>query len=74
MTPMMHERVRNMFGDAGLTDGFTVQKLLYDDPETRRRRSWYSGQTVAHQSGMRWALIITSGRCCRREGQTRRCA
>jgi hypothetical protein len=32
MTPMMHERVRNMFGDAGLTDGFTVQKLLYDDP------------------------------------------
>ncbi|MGM8857049.1 phage tail termination protein, partial [Enterobacter hormaechei subsp. hormaechei] len=25
MTPMMHERVRNMFGDAGLTTGFTVQ-------------------------------------------------
>jgi len=33
MTPMMHERVRNMFGDAGLTSGFTVQKLMYDDPE-----------------------------------------
>ena len=33
MTPMMHERVRNMFGDAGLTDGFTVQKLMYDDPQ-----------------------------------------
>lgn len=33
MTPMMHERVRNMFGDAGLTAGFTVQKLMYDDPE-----------------------------------------
>ena len=32
MTPMMHERVRNMFGDAGLTAGFTVQKLMYDDP------------------------------------------
>ena len=31
MTPMMHERVRNMFGDAGLTAGFTVQKLMYDD-------------------------------------------
>lgn len=30
---MMHERVRNMFGDAGLTAGFTVQKLMYDDPE-----------------------------------------
>lgn len=33
MIPMMHERVRNMFGDAGLTAGFTVQKLMYDDPE-----------------------------------------
>jgi len=33
MTPLMHERVRNMFGDAGLTAGFTVQKLIYDDPE-----------------------------------------
>ena len=28
MTPMMHERVRNMFGDAGLTTGFTVQQLI----------------------------------------------
>ncbi|HHU4043870.1 hypothetical protein FP362_02075 [Enterobacter hormaechei] len=32
MTPMMHERVRNLFGDAGLTTGFTVQQLMYDDP------------------------------------------
>lgn len=32
MKPMMHERVRNMFGDAGLTTGFTVQQLMYDDP------------------------------------------
>lgn len=32
MTPMMHERVRNMFGDAGLTTGFKVQQLMYDDP------------------------------------------
>ncbi|WP_226052652.1 hypothetical protein [Dickeya chrysanthemi] len=32
MTPLMYERVRNMFGDAGLTDGFTVQLLMYDDP------------------------------------------
>lgn len=31
MTPLMYERVRNMFGDAGLTDGFTVQLLMYDD-------------------------------------------
>ncbi len=32
MTPMMHERVRNMFVDAGITVGFTVQQLMYDDP------------------------------------------
>ncbi|WP_446668188.1 phage tail termination protein, partial [Klebsiella pneumoniae] len=32
MMPMMHERVRNMFVDAGLTAGFTVQQLMYDDP------------------------------------------
>lgn len=32
MTPMMYERVRNLFGEAGLTAGFTVQQLMYDDP------------------------------------------
>jgi hypothetical protein len=32
MTPMMHERVRNLFSDAGLTAGFTVQQLMYEDP------------------------------------------
>lgn len=32
MTPMMHERVRNLFVGAGLTAGFTVQQLVYDDP------------------------------------------
>lgn len=32
MTPLMYERVRNLFGYAGLTDGFTVQQLMYDDP------------------------------------------
>ncbi|HED1915179.1 TPA: hypothetical protein R4X21_004043 [Enterobacter asburiae] len=32
MTPMIHERVRNLFVNAGLTAGFTVQQLMYDDP------------------------------------------
>ena len=32
MTPMMHERVRNLFVGAGLTAGFTVQQLMYEDP------------------------------------------
>ncbi|HBQ0466565.1 TPA: hypothetical protein L7I91_005228 [Klebsiella aerogenes] len=32
MTPMMYERVRNLFVNVGLTAGFTVQQLMYDDP------------------------------------------
>ncbi|HDC4513495.1 TPA: hypothetical protein O8U41_003814 [Enterobacter cloacae] len=31
MTPPMYERVRNYFGDAGLTTGFIVQLLAWDD-------------------------------------------
>lgn len=33
MTPLMYERVRNLFGSAGLTDGFNVQQLMYEDPK-----------------------------------------
>lgn len=32
MTPMIYERVRNVFVGAGLTAGFTVQQLMYEDP------------------------------------------
>lgn len=32
MMPMMYERVRNLFVNSGLTTGFTVQQLMYDDP------------------------------------------
>lgn len=32
MTPMIYERVRNLFVGAGLTAGFTVQQLMYEDP------------------------------------------
>lgn len=31
MTPPMHTRVRNYFVDAGLTDGFQVQLLMWND-------------------------------------------
>lgn len=31
MTPSMHDRVKNMFVDAGLTTGFTAQTLLWTD-------------------------------------------
>lgn len=32
MTPLMFQRVSDLFIDAGLTAGFKVQKLMYDDP------------------------------------------
>ena len=32
MTPMMFERVRNLFVEAGLTVGFDIQLLMYEDP------------------------------------------
>lgn len=31
MTPAMHYRVKDLLEGAGLTDGFTVQNLLWDD-------------------------------------------
>lgn len=33
MIPMMYERVRNMFVNAGLTAGFIEQLLMFDDPK-----------------------------------------
>lgn len=33
MIPMMYERVRNMFVEAGLTAGFIEQLLMFDDPK-----------------------------------------
>lgn len=32
MNPPMYQRVRNMFVDAGLTTGFLVQMLMFNDP------------------------------------------
>lgn len=32
MNPPMYQRARNMFGDAGLTTGFLVQLLNFNDP------------------------------------------
>lgn len=58
MTPMMHERVLNLFVNAGLTSGFTVQQLMYDDPGNHPKRSWYSGQTAEQTSATHLALNI----------------
>ena len=62
MTPMMHERVRNMFGDAGLTDGFTVQKLMYDDPEDLTQAVMVfrpnGGSNIRHDLGSEHHVLV----------------
>lgn len=62
MTPMMHERVRNMFGDAGLTAGFMVQKLMYDDPEDLTQAVMVfrpnGGSNIRHDLGSEHHVLI----------------
>lgn len=62
MTPMMHERVRNMFGDAGLTVGFTVQKLMYDDPEDLTQAVMVfrpnGGSNIRHDLGSEHHVLV----------------
>ncbi|EFW0442209.1 hypothetical protein MXI72_000771 [Escherichia coli] len=62
MTPMMHERVRNMFGDAGLTAGFTVQKLMYDDPDDLTQAVMVfrpnGGSNIRHDLGSEHHILV----------------
>ncbi|MBT2029167.1 phage tail termination protein [Enterobacter roggenkampii] len=62
MTPMMHERGRNMFGDAGLTAGFTVQKLMYDDPEDLTQAVMVfrpnGGSNIRHDLGSEHHVLV----------------
>lgn len=62
MTPMMHERVRNMFGDAGLTAGFTVQKLMYDDPDDLTQAVMVfrpnGGSNIRHDLGSEHHVLV----------------
>ncbi|ECT4745885.1 hypothetical protein SI51_13825 [Salmonella enterica subsp. enterica] len=62
MTPMMHERVRNMFGDAGLTAGFTVQKLMYDDPKDLTQAVMVfrpnGGSNIRHDLGSEHHVLV----------------
>jgi hypothetical protein len=59
---MMHERVRNMFGDAGLTAGFTVQKLMYDDPEDLTQAVMVfrpnGGSNIRHDLGSEHHILV----------------
>ncbi|MCK6977449.1 phage tail termination protein [Enterobacter roggenkampii] len=62
MTPMMHERVRNMFGDAGLTAGFTVQQLMYDDPKDLSKAIMVfrpnGGANIRNQLGSEYHVLV----------------
>lgn len=62
MTPMMHERVRNMFGDAGLTVGFMVQKLMYEDPEDLTQAVMVfrpnGGSNIRHDLGSEHHVLV----------------
>ena len=62
MTPMMHERVRNMFGDAGLTNGFTVQQLMYDDPKDLSKAIMVfrpnGGANIRNQLGSEYHVLV----------------
>ncbi|HAX3616097.1 TPA: hypothetical protein JV334_004603 [Escherichia coli] len=62
MTPMMYERVRNMFGDAGLTAGFTVQKLMYDDLEDLAQAVMVfrpnGGSNIRHDLGSEHHVLV----------------
>lgn len=62
MTPLMHERVRNMFGDAGLTAGFTVQKLMYDDPGDLTQAVMVfrpnGGSNIRHDLGAEYHVLV----------------
>lgn len=62
MTPMMHERVRNMFVDAGLTTGFTVQQLMYDDPKDLSKAIMVfrpnGGANIRNQLGSEYHVLV----------------
>ena len=62
MTPAMYERVRNMFGEAGLTDGFTVQLLMYDDPNDPKKAVMVfrpnGGSNIRHDLGSEHYVLV----------------
>ncbi|HCU0591089.1 hypothetical protein ACA369_17895 [Enterobacter kobei] len=62
MTPMMHERVRNMFVNAGLTAGFTVQQLMYDDPKDLSKAIMVfrpnGGANIRNQLGSEYHVLV----------------
>lgn len=62
MTPMMYERVRNLFVNAGLTAGFTVQQLMYDDPKDLSKAIMVfrpnGGANIRNQLGAEYHVLV----------------
>ena len=62
MTPMMYERVRNLFVNAGLTAGFTVQQLMYDDPKDLSKAIMVfrpnGGANIRNQLGSEYHVLV----------------
>ncbi|MDF7681500.1 hypothetical protein PT300_13250 [Enterobacteriaceae bacterium ESL0689] len=62
MKPLMYERVRNLFGNAGLTDGFIVQQLFYDDPGDLSKALMVfrpaGGTAIRNDSGAEYNVLV----------------
>ncbi|MCK7317175.1 hypothetical protein L8P35_10720 [Enterobacter cloacae] len=62
MTPIMYERVRNLFVNAGLTAGFTVQQLMYDDPEDLSKAVMVfrpnGGANIRNELGSEYHILV----------------
>ncbi|UYU30273.1 phage tail termination protein [Siccibacter colletis] len=62
MTPMMHERVRNSFGAAGLTAGFEVQQLLFEDPKDLKKAIILfqpnGGSAIRNELGSEYYVLV----------------
>ena len=62
MTPMMYERARNLFVNAGLTAGFTVQQLMYDDPKDLSKAIMVfrpnGGDNIRNQLGSEYHVLV----------------
>lgn len=62
MTPPMHARVRNYLNDAGLTDGFQVQLLMWNDSGNLSDRFMVfrpnGGSAIRNQLGSEYYVLL----------------
>lgn len=62
MTPPMHQRVRNYLSEAGLTDGFLVQLLMWNDTGNQADRFMVfrpnGGSAIRNQLGGEYYVLL----------------